>query len=138
MNFIIQLAPDGSHTIGTDASGNAVNMYLPDTAGGNSTGIRPMQMLILGVGGCTAVDVLMILKKKRQIVEDFRIEIEAEREQGEEPLLWQRTHLKYCFKGDIDLEKAKRAIEMSITKYCSASETLRRAGATITWEAVLV
>jgi putative redox protein len=137
MNFTIQLAADGSHTIGSDASGNSVNIYLPDSAGGNATGIRPMQMLILGVGGCTAVDVLMILKKKRQVVEDFRIEMEASREDGKEPSLWEKIHLKYHFKGAIDPEKAKRAIEMSINTYCSASETLRKAGAGISWEAVV-
>jgi len=138
MNFTIQLAADGSHTIGMDAAGNTVNMYLPETAGGNATGIRPMQMLILGVGGCTAVDVLMILKKKRQIVEDFRIEITATRENDKEPALWESAHLKYYFKGEVDLEKAKHAIDLSISKYCSASETLRSAGSVITWEAFLM
>ncbi len=137
MKIIVQRTPDGSHTIATDEQQNDVTMYLPDVAGGAGTGVRPMQMLIMGVGGCTAVDVLMILKKQRQNVTDFRIEIEANRQEGKEPSLWENVHMKYFFRGEVSLEKAQKAIEMSIKTYCSASETLRIAGANITWEAVI-
>ena len=137
MNFTIQPTPDGGQTIATDESGNSIAMYLPDVAGGSGKGVRPMQMLIMGVGGCTAVDVLMILKKQRQTVTDFRIEIEATRQEGKEPSLWEKVHMKYFFKGNVSLEKARKAIEMSIKTYCSASETLRIAGAEITWEALV-
>jgi putative redox protein len=135
MTLHVELAPDGSHTIGTDAAGNSVNMYLPEVAGGTATGIRPMQMLVLGVGGCTAVDVLMLLRKQRQQIEGLRIEMEAGRAPAVEPSLWEKLHLIYIFKGNIQPERAHKAIEMSIQKYCSASETLRRAGAALTWEA---
>ena len=138
MKFTVQLTPDGAQTIAIDESGNSVAMYLPDVAGGAGKGIRPMQMLIMGVGGCTAVDVLMILKKQRQTVTGFRIEIDAGRQKGKEPSLWEKVHLKYFFEGTVSLEKAQKAIEMSIKTYCSASETLRIAGADITWEAVIL
>lgn len=138
MKITIQRTPDGAQTIATDEPGNQVAMYLPDSAGGSGQGVRPMQMLIMGVGGCTAVDVLMILKKQRQNVTDFRIEIDANREEGKEPSLWENVHMKYFFSGEVSLEKAQKAIELSIAKYCSASETLRIAGANITWEAEIV
>lgn len=137
MKIVVQRTPDGGHAIAQDEAGNAVTMYLPDVAGGAGTGIRPMQMLVMGVGGCTAVDVLMILRKQRQEVTDFRIEIDAQREPDKEPSLWQTVHLVYYFKGTVTLEKAQKAIDMSIQKYCSASETLRIAGANITWEAII-
>lgn len=137
MKIVVQRTPDGGHAIAQDEAGNAVAMYLPDVAGGAGTGIRPMQMLVMGVGGCTAVDVLMILRKQRQEVTDFRIEIDAQREPDKEPSLWQTVHLVYYFKGNVTLEKAQKAIDMSIQKYCSASETLRIAGANITWEAII-
>lgn len=137
MKITLHRTADGGHTVATDENGNAVTMYLPDVAGGAGTGIRPMQMLVMGVGGCTAVDVLMILRKQRQVVEDFRVEIEAEREQGKDLALWETIHMKYFFKGTVGLEKAQKAIDMSIKTYCSASETLRIAGATITWEAII-
>jgi putative redox protein len=137
MKISLELAADGSHTTAVDESGNAVNMYLPEIAGGNSLGLRPMQMLIMGVAGCTAVDVLLILKKQRQELSRFRMDVEAEREKEGEVALWKAVHLRYFFAGAVREEKAKQAVELSIQKYCSASETLRLAGADITWEVVI-
>ena len=134
MKIVIERNADGAGTTATDASGNLVNMYLPDIAGGAGEGIRPMQMLIMGVGGCTAVDVLMILRKKRQTVDSFKIEINAEREPDKEPSVWTTVHLRYIITGKVGRPQAERAIQMSLEKYCSASETLRLAGAAITWE----
>jgi putative redox protein len=96
-----------------------------------------MQMLIMGVAGCTAVDVLLILKKQRQELSRFRMDVEAEREKEGEVALWKAVHLRYFFAGAVREEKAKQAVELSIQKYCSASETLRLAGADITWEVVI-
>lgn len=137
MRITLQLAENGTHTIATDQSGNSVDMYLPEIAGGQSIGVRPMQMLIMGVAGCTAVDVLLILKKQRQELAGFRMEVDAEREKESEVALWQKVHLRYFFSGNIRLEKAQQAVELSIQKYCSASETLRLAGAEITWEVII-
>ena len=134
MKIQLKLAPDGTHTIATDEQNNAVNLYLPETAGGASTGIRPMQMLIMGLAGCAAVDILLILKKQRQEVTAFSVDIEADREQDKEPALWTNAHLVYSFLGQVDPAKAQKAIELSMEKYCSVAETLRRAGAELTWE----
>jgi putative redox protein len=135
MRIQVFRAADGSHTTAHDEAGNAVQMYLPEIAGGAATGVRPMQMLIMGLGGCAAVDILLILKKQRQEVTDFRVDIEAEREANKEPALWQTAHLVFSFEGGLDPKKAINAIEMSMEKYCSVSATLRLAGASITWEA---
>ena len=134
MNIRIHRTDDASHTVATDEKGNEVTIYLPESAGGAATGIRPMQMLIMGMGGCAAVDVLTILKKQRQQVADFSIDIEAEREAGKEPSLWQTAHLVFTFSGKVDRAKAEYAVQLSMQKYCSVSETLRRAGAALTWE----
>lgn len=138
MKIQLKLAPDGTHTIATDEQNNAVNLYLPETAGGASTGIRPMQMLIMGLAGCAAVDILLILKKQRQEVTAFSVDIEADREQDKEPALWTNAHLVYSFSGQVDPAKAQKAIELSMEKYCSVAETLRRAGAELTWEMRIV
>jgi putative redox protein len=134
IQFRIHRSPDASHTVGTDPSGNQVQMYLPEVAGGSATGVRPMQMLILGLGGCTAVDVLMVLKKKRLQVDDFWIDVHAEREEGKEPALWQTVVLEFHVVGPVPLDKAEHAVQLSMEKYCSVSETLRRAGADIQWK----
>jgi putative redox protein len=134
MHITIDRATDGAQTIATDESGNQINMYLPDVAGGSGQGIRPMQMLIMGLGGCSAVDILMILKKQRQEVTGFRIDIDADRVPNTEPSLWQTAHLIFTIEGNVSLEKAEHAVALSMNKYCSVSETLRLAGANITWE----
>ena len=132
--ILLQMTPDGAQTIATDEAGNQATMYLPESAGGSQQGIRPMQMLLMGMAGCTAVDVLLILKKQRQEVRDFRIELEAEREADKEPSVWQSARLVFYIAGPVDPQKAQRAVELSVQKYCSAAETLRRAGANIEWE----
>lgn len=138
MKIQLKLSEDGTHTIATDEQNNAVNLYLPETAGGASMGIRPMQMLIMGLAGCAAVDILLILKKQRQEVTAFSVDIEADREQDKEPALWTNAHLVYSFSGQVDPDKAQKAIELSMEKYCSVAETLRRAGAELTWEMQVV
>lgn len=121
--------------LGQDEAGNEMRISLPEIAGGDATGFRSMQLLILGLGGCAAVDVITILKKQRQQIDDLRIDIEAERFHQPLPAPWQKAHLVFTLYGRVDQQKAEKAVEMSVQKYCSASETLRLAGATITWEA---
>ena len=117
-----------------DANDHLINIDTSIEGGGNNFGARPMQMLLMGLGGCSGIDVVSILKKQRQIIEGFDMKISGEREKDVEPSLWKTVHIKFELKGTIDLEKAKRACTLSIDKYCSVAETLRRAGAQITWE----
>ncbi|HTB32164.1 MAG TPA: OsmC family protein [Bacteroidia bacterium] len=120
-----------------DAFGHTVPMDTSEETGGNNFGVRPMQMLLMGIGGCSAIDIVTILKKQRQHVDDFKIEIEGEREKGKEPSLWQNVRIKYFLKGKIEPEKAKRACELSMGKYCSVAATLLAAGSKITWSVKL-
>ena len=120
-----------------DANGHTVHMDTSDESGGSNFGIRPMQMLLMGLGGCSAIDIVMILKKQRQTIEDFSIKIAGEREAGKEPSLWANAKVIFTLKGDIDKEKAYRACELSMNKYCSVAETLKRGGTILTWEVVV-
>jgi putative redox protein len=90
-------------------------------------------MILMGLGGCSAIDIVMILKKQRQSVDGFSIKIEGEREKGKEPSLWENVKLVFELRGAIDPEKAARACELSMNKYCSVAETLRRGGTNLTW-----
>lgn len=121
----------------TDANGHTVKMDTSDESGGINFGFRPMQMLLAGLGGCSAIDIVMILKKQRQDVKDFSIKIQGEREKGKEPSLWENVKIIFTLTGTIDKEKADRACELSMKKYCSVSETLRRGGTNLTWEVVV-
>lgn len=102
--------------------------------GGHHKGVRPMQALLMAVGGCSAIDIIMILKKQKQEITGFRIEIDGERHKGKEPSLWESAHVIYFLEGTVDPEKAKRAVQLSMEKYCSVSKTLEAAGAKMTWE----
>ena len=117
----------------TDATGHVVRMDTSPETGGNDFGVRPMQMVLMGLGGCSAIDIVMILKKQRQVVEGFSIKIEGEREKGKEPSLWENVKVVFELRGNIDPEKAARACELSMNKYCSVAETLRRGGTKFTW-----
>lgn len=121
----------------TDAMGHTIKMDTSPETGGVNFGVRPMQVLLMGLGGCSAIDIVMILKKQRQTVENFSMRVEGEREPGKEPSLWQDVKIVFELTGTIDAEKAARACELSMNKYCSVAETLRRGGTSLVWEVVV-
>ena len=92
-------------------------------------GVSPMEMLLLGIGGCTSLDVLSILKKSRQDVVDFEVQVEAEREQTH-PRIFHEVRVHYVIKGrKISATQVEHAIKLSTEKYCGASITVGRSGA---------
>jgi len=118
----------------TDSTGHSVTMDTSPETGGNNFGFRPMQLLLVGLGGCSGIDIGTILKKQRQVVEGFSMKIQGERQKGKEITLWESVHIVFELKGQIDSEKAFRACELAMKKYCSVAETLRLSGSAITWE----
>jgi putative redox protein len=123
---------------GKDSSGNKLQMDAAVEIGGQNAGIRPMQTLLMGLGGCSGVDIVSILKKQRQDVQSVHMIIEAEREKDKEPSLWKYIHVRFQFKGAVDADKANKACALSIDKYCSVAATLRAAGATIEWTSEVI
>lgn len=117
-----------------DAFGHVVHTDSSAESGGNNFGVRPMQLLLMGLGSCSGIDIVSILKKQRQTVDAFSMKIEAEREPGKEPSIWEHVKIVFELTGDIDPDKARKACELSMDKYCSVAETLRRAGGNLTWE----
>ena len=117
-----------------DANGHTVRLDTSPEGGGTNFGVRPMQMLLMGLGGCSGNDIVSILKKQRQTIEGFNMKIEGEREAGKEPSIWKNVTIIFELTGNIDPDKAKRACELSMDKYCSVAETLRRAGGELKWE----
>ena len=118
----------------TDAYGHKVRIDNSPEGGGSNFGARPMQLLLMGLGGCSGIDIISILKKQRQTVKRFSMHIEGEREKGKEPSLWESVKIIFELEGDIDPDKAQRAVQLSMDKYCSVAETLRRAGGELKWE----
>lgn len=134
MHIELKRLDDAFHFEARNEEGAVMHFDAAPDAGGHNRGVRPMQSLIMAIGGCSAIDIILILKKQRQEIEDFRISIDAEREKGKEPALWKTAHIIYKLKGRIEKDKALRAAELSMKKYCSVSATLEKAGAKITYE----
>ena len=109
-------------------------MDASEAIGGHNSGIRPMQSILMGLGGCGGVDIITILKKQKQELTGFRMVIKGEREQGKEPALWKAVHIHFYFSGNVDADKAEKARALSLNKYCSVSATLRAAGCSISWD----
>lgn len=93
--------------------------------GGQNLGMRPMQLLLTSLGGCSSMDVLSILKKMQQEIEEYDVELNGQREEGVEPSLFKDIHVHFKLKGkNLEAGKVQRAIDLSMTKYCSVAKTL--------------
>lgn len=112
--------------LGETGSGHAVLMDGPPEGGGRNLGPRPMELVLLGTGGCTTYDVIHILKKSRQDVHDCVVEIDAERADTD-PKVFTRIHFHFVVTGKgLKHDSVKRAIDLSAEKYCSASIMLAK------------
>lgn len=112
---------EGMAFMGEAGSGHAVVMDGAPEYGGRNIGIRPMEMLLIGLAGCTGFDVVQILKKGREAVTGCEVEVEAERA-SEDPKVFTRIHIAYRVSGrGLSQAKAERAVTLSKEKYCSAS-----------------
>lgn len=106
---------------GTADSGHTVTIDGPPALGGENAGVRPMELILLGVGGCSAMDVMHILKKARQDIQDCRIEVDGTRAETE-PKVFTDIHLRFIVSGnDLNEKHVARAVQLSAEKYCSAS-----------------
>ena len=116
----------GASFTGETESGHAVVMDGPPDFGGRNTGPRPMELLLTGLGGCTAFDVVMMLQKARQNIYDCTVDIDASRATGE-PKVFTDIHIHFTLYGENLADKqVARAVELSATKYCSASIMLSK------------
>lgn len=105
-------------------TGESIRMDAGTSLGGSQSAMRPMQILLASMGGCSAIDVIMILKKQRQKLRDIRISLEGDREVGVEPSLYRKIHIHFILFGEIENEKAATAVKLSMSKYCSVAKTL--------------
>ncbi len=123
---------DGAMFVGESGTGHTVVMDGPEDLGGRNLGARPMEMLLLGTGGCSIYDVMSMLKKSRQKVTDCRVELQAERADAV-PAVFTKINMHFVVTGvGLKENQVKRAVELSADKYCSASIMLGAAGVEIT------
>lgn len=138
MEVVLKRLDNDFHFEGMGTSSVPVHIDAAEGIGGHNAGARPMELLLMGIGGCTAIDVILILKKQRQAIEDFQIRISGNREkiEGTEKTPFREINIQFELKGPIDGNKALKAIQLSMEKYCSATAQLEPS-ATITHTLVL-
>jgi putative redox protein len=115
---------DGLQFVAESGSGHGIVVDTREEFGGHNRGPRPMELLLIGLSGCTAMDVISILKKKRQPVRDLKVFASGE-QAAEHPKYFTKIHLEYVAYGNVDEQALARAIQLSEERYCSAAATLR-------------
>ena len=132
MKVTLQRLDDAFHLRAANDDGRSTDIDGAPDIGGHNQGMRPMQLLLSSLGSCSAIDVLFLLRKQRQTVEDFRVTVEGKRTDTI-PKVFTDIHVHYDLYGDIDEKKADRAVTLSMTKLCSVTKMLEKA-ARITWD----
>lgn len=135
MHITLQRLNDAVHFEAKNDDGNTLHLDGSPEVGGEGKGVRPMQALLMSLAGCSSIDVVSLLKKMRQPLEDMRVEVNGERVDAV-PAVFEKIHLRFFLKGELDEEKAKKAIGMSVEKYCSVAKMLDKT-AEITWSYVI-
>jgi len=122
---------------GTNALGRSILMDAPVPHGGSDEGVRPIEALLMSLAGCASVDVLAILAKQRQVVEDFNVSIEGDRIDAV-PAIFEAIRVHFAVKGIVNSQKLSEAVQLSAEKYCSVASMLRNGGIPITWTSEVV
>lgn len=116
---------DAFHFEAVGTSGVIQHIDAAVNIGGHNAGARPMEMLLMGLAGCSAIDIILILQKQKQVIDDFRLTVDGLRVKGAVPAPFKKIHITFLLKGQIDLVKLQRAIDLSMDKYCSATAQFR-------------
>lgn len=124
------------HFEASNSAGNTVHIDAGPAIGGTGKGVRPMEMLLMGLAGCSGIDVISILRKQRQAIEAMDVEVVGERGESQLATPYTKIVVRFALRGPIEEGHLKRAIELSMEKYCSVAKTLEKT-ASITWEYTL-
>jgi putative redox protein len=114
------------HMEAVNEAGKKIQMDAGPADGGHELGFRPMQLLLAAFGGCSAIDLINILRKQREPIQDLKITVTGEREKGAVPSLYTEVHAHFRLFGNINRDKAERAVQLSVDKYCSVAKTLEK------------
>jgi len=134
MNIKLKKVNDAVHFEGSsDTTPVKVHIDSSPDIGGEGLGARPMELVLMALGSCSALDLVSILKKQRQQIDDLQINVEGERREAI-PTIFTRIHISFNLKGNIDPVKAEKAAELAVKKYCSVHDMLAAGGVDITYD----
>ena len=125
LRVVVRRAAAPVHFLAETGSGGRVPIDGAPAVGGQGRGARPMELLLAGLGGCAAIDVVGILTKQRQPVAEMEVAVEGERAEGE-PSVFERIHVRFALRGPADDAAVARAVALSMDKYCSVARVLER------------
>lgn len=128
MKVTIKRQNNEVHLRGFNESGNTIDMDGSPEIGGQGLGVRPMETVLMGLGGCASMDVLSILKKMRENIVDYEVEINADRAE-DHPKVFTKIHVHFKLFGNIKKENVEKAIRLSVDKYCSVTHMLNKTAA---------
>jgi uncharacterized OsmC-like protein len=126
MRITLERQNKAVHLRAVNEEGAFIDIDGAPSIGGENLGLRPMQLLLAGIGGCSSLDIISILKKQKQNLEDLCIVVDGEREKDKVPSLFTDIKVHFILKGDLDERKVKRAIDLSMKKYCSVSRIIEK------------
>ena len=133
MKITLQRVNQAVRFEGVNSAGNTVIVEGSPEIGGEGQGMRPMELLLVSLASCSSMDVVSILKKMRQPLEDLRVEVEGQRATDQVPAVFTKIHLRFVLKGDLRPDRVEEAIRLSVDKYCSVGRMLDKT-AEITYE----
>ncbi|MCO5231472.1 MAG: OsmC family protein [Chitinophagales bacterium] len=131
MKISIQRANSAVHLIATNEQNISISMDGSPQIGGMDLGMRPMEVLLSSLAGCSSMDVLSILGKMKEDIQDYKVEITGERDTEQVPAIFKTIHVHFILKGNLNTKNVEKAIKLSMDKYCSVSKMLEKS-ATIT------
>lgn len=131
MKVSIQRANSAVHLIATNEENISISMDGSPQIGGQGLGMRPMEVLLSSLAGCSSMDVLSILNKMKEEILDYKVEISGERDTEQVPAIFKTIHVHFILKGNLNTKNVEKAINLSMDKYCSVSKMLEKS-ATIT------
>jgi len=117
---------DAFHMEARNEQGSVIHLDASPDIGGQNLGMRPMQLLLAAFGGCSVIDIINILKKQRQDLQDVKVTVTGEREKDVVPSLYTEVHAHFKLFGNLDQDKVEKAVTLSVDKYCSVAKTLEK------------
>ena len=126
MKIVISRINQAVHLKAVNESGQSIDMDGSPGIGGEELGMRPMEVLLSSLAGCSSMDVLTMLKKMREEVKDYQVEITGERDEDQVPSIFKEIHVHFILKGDLNTKNVEKAVSLSMEKYCSVSKMLEK------------
>ena len=124
MKIEIQRTNDAVRFEGRNEEGNQVTLEGGAKAGGEGKGVRPMELVAMSLGGCASIDLVLILEKMKQDLQDLKIQVEGKRAEDQVPAVFTHLHIHFILTGTLDPDKVARAVSLSVEKYCSVGTML--------------